>query len=595
MDIFTLEKQLDRFYTSEKLADINKRYLTEFVKSYPEIFKDWGLVKVEYEGVYVRKKQLVRLLAIILTDRLFLPKFLRLLPAGVKKTMEIIVWEGPQDISKIEKRIDEKIISKNEKISPGKYTTIKTDYCIFQRVRNRTYLRATKAEDRLDLPPLMRQELKTVYSPPAGYDLLPLKSSVKTRFYYKNGGRILEELPVFIKMMQHDTLKFTKTGISQKRSLTELQKRSELEEFYGNTDDKFLKTLRTELLVHMILWSGNAIQDDKPLVVLNKIFQNYQAAHCFPSLSLLSHIKGWSRTSATKQTGIHQSIISLLAQLPFKHWISLDQIKRFALLRDIDFNLVGKDEIERHLYFSTNWQGWGHAKERIGPESYQMTVAVPMLKAYFFLFSSCGLVDIAYDFPKHEIFRGKSRPYLTVFDGLKYVRLTELGSYISGQQERYISEFDQKEQTKVFLDDNRLIIRLSRPDKFIEMILEQMANRIAKARYKVDFSSFIKGCFTRGEIEKRISLFKDKISADWPALWHDFFKRALTKAEAVKHEPEAVVYRVVAAEKEIIQLLSKDTELKNHVIKAENFYLIIKKRDLSKVKARLKCSGYLLQ
>lgn len=62
------------------------------------------------------------------------------------------------------------------------------------------------------------------------------------------------------------------------------------------------------------------------------------------------------------------------------------------------------------------------------------TVILPFVKRMMFLFGALGMVDLGYGPPSNTIHRQYGKPFPTPFDGLHYVRLTDLGSYVAGKK-----------------------------------------------------------------------------------------------------------------------------------------------------------------
>jgi hypothetical protein len=60
----------------------------------------------------------------------------------------------------------------------------------------------------------------------------------------------------------------------------------------------------------------------------------------------------------------------------------------------------------------------------------------PFFKGFMFLLAAFGIVDIAFNTSKNEHIRKKEMDYLSVVDGLQYIRLTPLGAFIMGFDKR---------------------------------------------------------------------------------------------------------------------------------------------------------------
>ncbi|MCP4753097.1 MAG: hypothetical protein GY866_19590 [Proteobacteria bacterium] len=588
------EEILDKTYSSDKLTTVYKTYLVEFIENNPQIFQEWGLNGKEFEALYIRKKQLVKLLSIVFSDGVLFKEWLKLLSESVRTVLERVVWEGGQDIGKLEKQLKEKILIRKKERYGGSSYLAKDEYCFLPALNRKSAWGSGGGHMFFDLPPLIRTKLKPFFPPPDGFELRTTTSTPKTDFIYRNQGTILKELPLVINYIQQGQLKLTKSGIPQKSALSQLQKYCEAEEFYRKTEHKELRTLRIELLVHLILKTETKETFKQPLDVLAGIFKSYWKTRFFPSLSLATHLKGWNHTSAGFNQHVHPNIVDLLKKLPVEEWISFDGIRRYALLRDMDLGLVDWKEADRYLYSTSQWKGWGSAKNYIKYEQYDEAVLKPVVRAVLFLFASLGLLDIAYNYPKNAGIRQKEKPYLTVYDGLEYIRLTELGAYLFEGKKRYLPEVENEEPAEIVLDEERLIVSLSRNDKMMGLVLETFAEKIGRNRYKVDFTSFLKGCSSKDDIQEKIRLFKRKVVSNPPEIWHDFFSKALFRVNPLEPQPNLVVYRLRPDDNELIRFLTTDKTIKKYVLKAEGYHIAIREEDFDKVKKRLEHFGYLL-
>lgn len=594
MDIIHLENRLNQIYTGDILIDIHKIFLVQILDANPHFYKEWGLDENEFRGVYIRKKQLARLLAIILNDPNLTEQLIQLLPKHVKEVIEIIAWEGRQDIDHLQQTMQIDVLKNRPTIHNDIASELHTDFCLFTLRSFENALRPGTFCYTIDLPEEIKPALKPHFSTPSGFYLNGKEALPEVFTIFADKGDILRVLPLIQDFVHQGQLKLTQKGLPGKSSLKRLQKFCELNEFYPHDSQLKLNTFRIELLLHLLLQVNLQSNTTSPLAFLENIFSNYKKWKDFPHLGLLSHLKGWQYLKSKLRDRVQASYLNLLGELPEDEWISTDQILRFCTLREIDLSLVNEVHTSRYLYFSGYWKGWGSTKTTVSHNLEKDLIRIPLIKAIFFLYASFGLIDIAYHPPENTFIQQGQESYLTIYDGLTYFRLTSLGAYISGKKAEYSNNITGEQSAEIYLDEKRLLIVLSKSDKPLELLLDRFSRRIGKTRFAIDFISFFQDCNNIKDLKNRIMLFKERIHPAPPENWIHFFRQCVQRVDPLILESEMVVFRLPADNKDLIALISKNKEVNQLILKAENHHLVISKKNVPKVKRWLEKQGYLL-
>lgn len=161
-----------------------------------------------------------------------------------------------------------------------------------------------------------------------------------------------------------------------------------------------------------------------------------------------------------------------------------------------------------------------------------------------FLLAAFGIVDIAYNYPKNERIQKKEREYLSVFDGLRYIRLTPLGAFLAGLKKDHAFRGETEHATQA-------------------------------------------------DIEGKIRLFRKQVSAKPPRIWEKFLSGILNKIDPLIPEPDQSVFRLKEYP-ELIELMARDEVLQKYILKAEGYHVLISAKNLYKVKKRLETFGYFI-
>ncbi len=306
----------------------------------------------------------------------------------------------------------------------------------------------------------------------------------------------------------------------------------------------------------------------------------------------LDHVKGWYHASKYLQIDYNREFLRLIRELPIEKWVSIRQLNRFITVRG--YNLLAVDEEAcRYLHIPGNWEGWGNKRHSLAPRHFSEIIIQPLLQTYLFLFAAFGVLDIRYDSPRSQITLPDGYSFSTIFDSLKYLRLTSLGAYILGLVDYYSAENQLGASAELDLDEDRLIVSLSANDARIEMLLEQVAQRIGRLRFKVDFESFLKGCEHEDDIINRINRFLSLMRDDIPDIWKEFFLKIRQRSTSITMDDGMQIYMLNSDDKELIDLITNDEELRRIVLLAEGYRILVFKKDITHFQKRMLIFGYL--
>jgi hypothetical protein len=245
------------------------------------------------------------------------------------------------------------------------------------------------------------------------------------------------------------------------------------------------------------------------------------------------------------------------------------------------------------VYFEYEGE-YGKSKQYIGFGQYQSLIIEPLIRGALFLFASFGLLDLAYDEPRYPAAARFDRTYLSVFDGLKYVRLTTLGAYVCDLLP--VFQAPEAQNDEVLLNENCLFISYRGNNRSLQLVLEKIGRRAGSNEnlYKVDYETLLGDCNTEKEIASKINLFKQLLSNNPPRLWKDFFAALQKRSyQLPSMESDYKVFKL-PEDRELIRMFASDEFLKKHIIKAEMYYVLIPKGSVAKVKNYLKKFGFLV-
>lgn len=229
-----------------------------------------------------------------------------------------------------------------------------------------------------------------------------------------------------------------------------------------------------------------------------------------------------------------------------------------------------------------------NADEPIKYDEIITRVTYQSIKSVLLAMASWGIIEIAYD----PTTTGNGPSYLT--DALRYVRLTNLGKYVLGEAKSYQLPATMVNTRKDFeLNTDRLLIKVLNPNSKGNFALGKIATPITSQLYRTDFSVFLKECNTKDDIVKNINLFKKYIANEPPQIWAGFFNAMLERSNALKKVRTSYITRSIdAKDKELQDIIMHDPNIKQYILRAEGYVVLIEQAHLSDVNNILKTYGY---
>ncbi len=574
----------------------------------------------------------IRLIAATLSNKYIFEKLLPTLPAEVGILIYLCTWENyfffSKDDLKRLSRLRKNGKDKQEKFPElpasllpllGKAFPPKTQWDVeviqhpafflfkIERTWNTSY---STAGYKFNIHEDFIPHLKKVLPLPALYDVVPVSDDYIDPQAYAvyEEKHFFEQLPTILAFIAQDNLEFTKNGDRVKvASLKKMSTLCGLNEFHGE-DHPPMKYFKTASLADFFIsgaqWKDEAMHN-LPLFLKNRIkqyldFTDYKTLRC---RELLNHVKRqkpeYDSEKAEKE--IRQSFKTLLTLLPKGEWVAVGNLVQAICYRGLETNPFSNPvEIDQVCLDLSPWTMkrfslqsgyYGHGCTiGVSKTDTGQTISLPLMKALLFFFGSLNMVSLAYSEPRNERYLLSDKSYLSIYDGLTYVRLTDFGAFVL-DKEKSFSAGIEKQSAEIILDETRHLLSLLGEDPVKRLALESVGKRVTTSSYLVDYQSFLKDCSSPKDVQNRIDYFRTHISKNPPEIWETFFQSVLARMEPLKIVKDMYILKV-NPDKDLIALLTTDPVLKKHVIKAENYHLMVGKKQYPTVKKRLAQFGF---
>lgn len=591
-----------------------KKIYAEYLSHIPDLLdkkkykeKDLAALKINTED------SIVRLLAVVLTDKTLFKTLLEKLPKQVVMLLYLLLWEFREcDSQTAEQKLFQFMeIDLFDKISDTTSETmgrmplsgaVKKNPAYFLFHIREIYSYNPSDKYIIAINPGLQSLIKKIMPLPDFIGLDPVSDiKGKVQQIYKNNKDIFLQLPIILSFLSQGNLKFSKS--SNNVLLSSLKKMTNtclINEYYKN-GDKELNYLKTRLLADffncMGPWEPKNLEN-LPGFIKEKINQyfSFKAFENHRSRSAFDYIKHQMNEydSNNDEKQMRKDLHQIFTLLPKGEWISTNNLARIAYYNGIQFNPFSQSYEYNDLYISIKSDSSYRRLER--KHAYQFSIydiiTLPFIKTMMFLFGALGMVDLGYSDPENIICQKNDKPWLSVFDGLKYVRLTEFGNYIAGGKKRFAIDI-KLQSFKIEIDENKTMLSIYGEDPIKKMALEAVGQQINKSSYMVNYESFLKDCTTHKDVENKIQFFRDNIVEKPPIIWESFFQEVLARMNPLEPVPAMAVFRV-KPDRELLTHLTTDKILKQYVTKAENYHILVKTADFPKVKKRLAFLGFFI-
>ena len=370
------------------------------------------------------------------------------------------------------------------------------------------------------------------------------------------------------------------------------QKKLALTEFFPGDTNEFRTNLRAfsyiqqlTLAKQFLIKSGNPSYED----VMRTLFCEYSSLGNWLLNLLYPHIKGLRQQMT--YYGRHGKLCHKMLT-----WLR-EESDRWVSIRDIYLKFFGLENGENSSRFTTlvfyprdeqsNTEMINeYTGQQIAANSYAMEFGYTGLQMCAFLMASVGVAEIAINEDQNL--------NLSPVDVVEYVRLTPLGRYALD----LTNDYDAPEQEHIAyfeLDPERLIIRsLVEPNPYAQLLTDTSI-AISKNRFETSALSFLSSCHTKSDVESKIKIFQQFISSDLPPLWKQFFQSLLQHCNPLQEDRTSYkLYTLDAQNRDLVQLVTTDPSLRQLIVRAEGYRILVKQDDIKKFEIQLKKHGYLL-
>jgi hypothetical protein len=594
--------ELDYITKSNALNKLfKKQFVLEFINNNEEELKPYFNDFSEFKKNSISKYSITKLMGAIFTSHNLLKALLNITPAYMEKAFITLVNRDRIESGEFEKILSTEIIIKPKPKSNARagyymraseYSDINPWFMLFCIEVEYSYSSSYDRKLHFYLTETSRKYISKYFLKPEDFELKPLDNPPESEFIFDHYKSILNELPIYYRLFNEGQIVYSKNGKPSKPLIKKLSETFNLSDFFPvDKENRELEYFKSNLIFRFLdltyKYDEKLIDYNSSVsIAANLIVEPYKKNNLHNDLIkyFLNHLSRLTYL-CYPQKKIGSNFIKLIKNLPLNKWITIDNIKQFIFLNDIDFNIIDEE-----VYFEKESQY--SYRTCVKKDERTEIIKMPFLKGTFFLFAAFGILDIAYDKPKNKDIQRAGRSYVSIYDGLKAVRLNKFGAFLFKKIRKFEINDLESSNIEFLLDNNNLIITLIGEDKFKELILNDFGKKIANRRYRVDYTTLFQGCSERKDIEKKLNLFRKEIAIELPENWKVFFKKALLRFKPFLKETNYQIFKLKNHDAELLNFISTDPIISKCIIKAENYRILVKHAHSKKFKERMELFGY---
>jgi len=594
-------KQLQNTIASLSIRQFNELY--EFTEEIFDTLLILGLPKfaVEKTARYnVRHHEFVELFTKLFSDDRFKEKLYKKLISNntSKKLYQELIWNNKQYPTK---KAIENFGLKVYDFKFGNFGNGNEKLKDELSLINRDTYKSFKVDvDKLFIEKDLRELLKFSFELPDDYQIKAIKMCEETQYSYTNEQGVFSFIENIEQMLQNQLVEFGKTNEKPlAKTLNLLKTSSGVDEFYPN--NKKANSLSIDMLTRSFYYYYNSKKRfrETPLQTLTDFItvQFNDQMPFFISRIFTSHLKKVRFDEYyTSQTQLFDMIKLIINHMPLEHWVSVENIINYCKYRDYRFDLESKYKTDDYnIDCDINYHGEKLVDNISAYSYYEEIFLEPVLKATFFYLSSLGVFEIKYNTPKSSYnITAKGLPYISVWDSIKYIRLTKLGLYTLGKIKEYKVKAIEKKETKTKFDIYKPIISVEDQDTLMLAKIEPYTEKYDQNRYILSYSKVFRDCKDIKSLKSKIDGFYKNIESKPPQVFVRFFDEILDNANMLKHEQ--IYYTIeLVNNKKLLNLFMTNKKLQELTIKAQGYKILVLKKDLSKLTRIVKDNGFFVE
>jgi len=339
---------------------------------------------------------------------------------------------------------------------------------------------------------------------------------------------------------------------------------------------------------------GRKALREPPEQAIGRAWKAWQKSTLLDELSRIEAIKGRSSAGVglTAIAGRRAAVTAALAACPVGRWVEIEEFTRYLRSAGHDF------EVARNvwkLYFSsTQYGALGYGGEVVWSVLQGRYIRALLLE----IAATLGLIDVALVHPRgalrdfRQCWGTDDLRFLSRYDGLRAIRLTPLGAWCLGQNERYVPASAPRREGLRVLPDLDIVVmgaELSPQDRWM---LETWARPVSERVWKLDRAALLEAVEAGHALGEWRGFLEARSGEPLPEAARQILDDLADRASALRQADQALL--IVVSSRLLALELAHDRRLKDLCWLAGEQILVVPLAQLKRFRAAVRGCGYVL-
>ncbi len=339
--------------------------------------------------------------------------------------------------------------------------------------------------------------------------------------------------------------------------------------------------------------AGKGFHRTQNLEILLEAFETWAQQGSFDELSRISAVKGQKSkgTRLTRPASRREAVVEALSWCPVNVWIDIQDFYRAIQIWHFDFDV----ETTPYSSLYVGYRDYG----MLYGNSYWTVVKGLYINAVLWEYlGSIGALDLLYTDPQDACLEGPSNyyyddPYYSLYDGLKYFRINNLGAYLLGQAGEYVPA--QPLEPALFAITPDMQVAITEPDALTpndQRRLESMAVPLKNGQYRLDAQRVLTAVEEGDDWQQVAEFLSSRHSGHLPEEVLFWLEKLQQNSQAFKNGGPALLIKVESAD--LAQMAMADPVLQKFCKRVDSKTLVIPANRVNALRKRLKELEYML-
>ncbi len=340
--------------------------------------------------------------------------------------------------------------------------------------------------------------------------------------------------------------------------------------------------------------AGREFYQNQNHEVLLEAFEVWTEEGRFDELTRITALKGLNArgTRLTRAASRREKVIEALSWCPVDVWIDIEDFYRAVKVWHFDF------EVEQ-THYSNLYVGYKDYGGLYGEAYWRLTKGLSINAIIWEYLGSIGAVDLLFNEPEVAYFDSHfeyiydDEPY-SLYDGLQYFRINNLGAYLLGQAGDYVPAV--KHDPVIFAISDDLMVTVTEPDlitPYDTSLLEQMARPLKEGGYRLDTQQMLTALEEGGDLAHLRDFLESRHSGPLPEAVHHWLETIEQHSRAFKLAGNALLIKVKSPA--LAEMVMTDSKLRKFCKLLDEKTLVIPASKERAFRKQLKTLEYILK